>query len=76
MLLALRGIRALIIGIVALAIIVLFFIVAITISIAVLPLALALGIVIFLVRRIVHKKKPSKKKEPRDYIDAEFKVKE
>ncbi len=76
MLLALRGIKALIIGLVALAIIILFLVIAITVSLAILPLALVLGIVVFLVRRIMQKKKPSATKERKGYIEAEFKVKE
>ncbi len=76
MLLTLRGIKALIIGFVALAIITLFFVIAVTVSLAVLPVALILGIVIFITRRIIRKKKTPSGKEPRGYIDAEFKVKE
>lgn len=79
----LRGLRALIAGVVVLILIALFFIIVLNILLMLIPIVLILVIGIFLYRyfsaKIMPEQKVKSKKSPKKesgVIDAEFKVKE
>lgn len=72
--LKLRGIIALLIGIIALAFLVALFIIIGSFFLIIVPMLIILGIIMFIIRRIIPQKKPKPTKK-QEYIDAEFKVK-
>ena len=73
--LKLRGITALLIGIIVLVFLIIVIIIVGSLFLLIVPIAIALGIVLFIIRKIIPRKKSTQTKK-QDYIDAEFKVKE
>lgn len=74
MLIKLGGIKALLIGIIALAFLIVVLVIIGSIFLIFVPALIALGLVMFIIKRIIPRKKPKQAKK-QDYIDAEFKVK-
>lgn len=78
MTLQIRGISAFLIGIIILTfLIAVFVIVGIIVGgvfLIILPLLIALGLIAFIIRKILPRKKPLRTQK-RDYLEAEFKVK-
>jgi len=72
--LKLGGIAALLIGIIILIFLVVMLVIVGSIFLIAVPILIALGLVMFIIRRIIPQKKPKQAKK--NYIDAEFKVKE
>lgn len=69
-----NGIWALLIGIIILAFLIAVFVIVGGIFLIILPVLIVFGILAFIFRRIIPKKK-SKSARKQEYIDAEFKVK-
>ncbi len=69
-----KGISALLIGIIVLAFLLALFVILGSFFLILVPLLIALGIIMFIIRRIIPQKKPKPAKK-QEYIDAEYKVK-
>lgn len=73
----LSGLKALIIGLLALAFLIALFIIALNIFLILLPIVLVLVVVAYLFGKLSWwKKKPSKAAAPKAYVDVKYKVKE
>ncbi len=76
MVIRIRGIRALLIGLIVLAFLIAIVVIVGSIFLLIIPALIVLGIITFIARKIIPRKGLIKKKQPKKYIDAEFKVKE
>ena len=70
-----NGIRALLIGLIVLAFLIALVVVVGSIFLIIISVLITLGIITFIVRKIIPKKGLAKKKQPKNYINSEFKVK-
>ena len=75
MVIRIKGIRALLIGLIVLAFLIAIVVIVGSIFILIIPVLVVLGIIAFIIKKIIPRKKPKPTKE-KEYIEAEFKVKE